>query len=101
MAVTSRWRFVRRQATTNGASAWAGEYDIQGIRPYGKDTLVTVEFIDEQGKSLVVGVRIRKKPKSFFGFKIVDVLSEGLSLLVTQKSEYESILKRDGVEGLI
>ena len=49
----------------------------------------------------MVGVRIRKKPKKFFGFKIVDVLSEGLSLLVTQKGEYESILNRDGVDGLI
>ena len=84
-----------------GANAWAGQYDIQGIRPYGPDTLVTVEFIDEKGKSLIVGARIRKKSDSFFGFKIVDIMSEGISLLVTQKGEYESILIRAGVDGLI
>lgn len=84
-----------------GASAWAGKYDIQGIRPYGPDTLVTVVFIDERGESLVVGARIRKKPGSFFGFKIVDIISEGISLLVTQKGEYEPVLLREGVDGLI
>ncbi len=84
-----------------GANAWAGQYDIQGIRPYGPDTLVSVVFIDERGETLEVGARIRKKPDSFFGFKIVDIISEGFSLLVTQKAEYEPILLREGVDGLI
>ena len=83
------------------ASAWAGQYDIQGIRPDGPETLVTVEFVDGRGDALVVGLRIRKKPESFFGFKIVDVMSEGLSLLVTQKGEYASSLIQGGIDGLI
>ena len=83
------------------ASAWAGEYEIQGMRPYGPDTLVTVEFVDDRGDSLVVGLRIRKKPESFFGFKIIDVMSQGLSLLVTQREEYSSSLTRGGIDGLI
>ena len=83
------------------ARSWAGQYEIKGIRPYGPDTLVTVAFVDEREQSLVVGLRIRKKPGSFFGFKIVDAINEGISLLVTQKGDFGTILIREGVDGLI
>ena len=62
---------------------------------------MTVEFVDEREQSLVVGLRIRKKPGSFFGFKIVDAINEGISLLVTQKGDFGTILIREGVDGLI
>ena len=82
------------------AKSWAGKYDIKEIRPYGKDTLVMVEFIDAKGETLTVGIRIRRKPDSFFGFKIIDAMTKGISLLVTQKEEFAPFLAKDGIDGL-
>ena len=83
------------------AKSWAGKYDIKEIRPYGKDTLITVEFIDETGESLTVGIRIRRKVESFFGFKIIDAMTKGISLLVTQKEEFAPFLAKGGIDRLI
>ena len=83
------------------AKSWAGKYDIKEIRPYGKDTLITVEFIDETGASLTVGIRIRRKVESFFGFKIIDAMTKGISLLVTQKEEFAPFLAKGGIDRLI
>ncbi|MFQ5939341.1 MAG: ABC transporter substrate-binding protein, partial [Alphaproteobacteria bacterium] len=85
----------------SGAKSWAGKYEVKFIRAYGPDTLVTVEFTDERGKIVEVQFRLRRQLESFFGFKIVDAMTKGVSLLVTQRDEYSPVLEREGVEGLI
>ncbi len=85
----------------SNAKSWAGKYDIKEIRPYGPDTLITVEFIDAAGESLTVGIRIRRKVESFFGFKIIDAMTSGISLLVTQKDEFAPFLAKGGIDRLI
>ncbi len=84
----------------SAGSSWTGEWNVQDIRPYGEDLLITVAFQDRSGGSSKVGFRVREKTNALFGFKIVDAISQGISLLVTQKSEFSSILKKQGVDGL-
>ncbi len=44
---------------------------------------------------------MRRKLDSYFGFKIIDALTLGISLLVTQKDDFAPILQSRGVAGLI
>ncbi|MCH7694505.1 MAG: ABC transporter substrate-binding protein [Proteobacteria bacterium] len=48
-----------------------------------------------------VGFRIRRRPESFFGFKIIDAVTNGLSLLVTQRGDFKPTLDKDGIDGLV
>ncbi len=34
-------------------------------------------------------------------YKIIDVLVEGVSLVTTQRSEFSSVVTRDGIDGLL
>ena len=83
------------------AKSWAGRYEMTGIRPYGRDTLVKFKLNSPNQDVLRVGFRIRRKVGSFFGFKIIDVVVNGMSLLVTQRDDFKSVLKKGGVDGLI
>ena len=47
---------------------------------------------------LHVGYRVRADNGAL---KIVDVIAEGLSLLVPRRSEFAAVVKRHGVEGLL
>ncbi len=35
------------------------------------------------------------------GFKVIDVVVEGISLLVTQRSDFAAVLKREGMDGFL
>jgi phospholipid transport system substrate-binding protein len=50
------------------------------------------------GPPVKAGWRVREKGDQH---KIVDVMVEGISMAVTQRQDFASILKRDGVEGLL
>ena len=62
------------------------------------DTLVSTEISGGDGPSIRVDYRVRSFEDKF---QIVDVLVEGISLIVTQRSEFASIINRDGIEGLL
>jgi ABC-type transporter MlaC component len=81
--------------------AWDGEIEVQEVRPYSTDYLVTLLLKPRKGDTEDVGLRIRRKPESYFGFKIIDVLYKGVSLLVTQRADFASTLRKEGVAGLI
>ena len=81
--------------------AWTGDWRIQEIRPYGEDQLITIAFPTKAGGTSKVGFRVRESSDALFGFKIIDAIADGVSFLVTQKSEFSAILKKRGVDGLI
>lgn len=62
------------------------------------DTMVSTEINGDDGPPIRVGYRVREIGDKLF---VVDVLVEGISLIVTQRSEFASIINRDGLEGLI
>lgn len=82
----------------------AGQYDNQSFTvknavPAGtKDVLVRSEITQANGKPLAIEWRVRK-----FGdnWQIIDIAAEGLSLAITQREEYGSVVQRKGMDGLL
>ena len=80
---------------------WAGGFEIEQIRPYGGDYLVKLALGKPGPDQKKVGLRIRRKDNSYFGFMIIDALVANVSVLKTQHDDFHGLLRRDGVDGLI
>ncbi len=66
------------------------------IRHYDKNpdfVSVASQFIRTEGEPININWRVRKHAG---GYKIVDIVAEGISIAVTLRSEYNSVLKRNG-----
>ncbi len=82
-----------------------GEYSgetlsVVSSRPDDQDTIVTSEIVREGRPPIRVDWRVRRgegEPK------IIDVVVEGVSMLLTQRDEFASVIQRSGgnVEGLL
>ena len=75
-------------------------FEIVGSQQVSKvDSTVATKIIRVAGKPpLKVDWRVRDKDGSF---AIIDVVAEGVSLVVSQRNEVGSIVERDGMPGLI
>ena len=62
---------------------------------------MTVKFVRHDAAPLKVGFRIRRRPESFFGYKIIDAVTEGLSLVTTQRGDFAGVLANGGIDRLI
>jgi len=64
------------------------------------DTMVTTQIIRPDGPPVAVDWRVRKRGQSY---KIIDVVVEGVSMGVTQRQEFSSVIQSNGgrIEGLI
>ncbi len=97
------FRAYALQGLTSSFRAYAGlrRFDVTGSRPAGDgDVLVGTELHREPGVSPNrVDWRVRQMGEGRFA--IVDVAVEGVSLLVTNRSEFDSIVGRSGIEGLL
>lgn len=78
-------------------SEYSGEkIDIGTIRPFSNNpdfVSVTSQLLRSEGEPIHVDWRLRKRGQ---GYKIVDVVAEGVSIAVTLRSEYLSVLKQKG-----
>lgn len=74
-------------------------FEIVRVSDYGdRDQLVDMQVSSERLEGpLNIGWRVRQRDS---GPKIIDILLEGVSLAVTQRSEFQSLIGRNGVEGL-
>ena len=81
---------------------YSGEtFKITGARPEGDtDTMVTTQVIRPNGPPVAVDWRVRKRDGSY---KIIDVVVEGVSMGVTQRQEFASVIQQNGgrIDGLI
>ena len=80
---------------------YAGEtFDILKAQPINeRDTMVSTQIIrTDGGPPIRVDYRVRQREEQY---KVVDVQVEGVSLLKTQRSEFGSIIDREGFEGLV
>jgi len=62
------------------------------------DTIVSTELSGEGSPPIRVDYRVREHDGKLL---VVDIMVEGISLIVTQRSEFASIIHRDGLEGLL
>jgi phospholipid transport system substrate-binding protein len=68
-------------------------------RPVGqRDILVQSRVAPPTSQPLRVDWRLRERPGEPV---IIDLIVEGISLLVTQRSEFAAVLERSGVDGLL
>jgi phospholipid transport system substrate-binding protein len=80
---------------------YSGEkFTISSVKSVGpkQDALVTTTIHRPSGPPLAAGWRIRTYGESF---KILDVMVEGISMLVAQRADFKAILSKGGMQGLI
>ena len=86
---------------SNAIGAYEGQtMKVLPVRMKPGDTEVTVhnQFIRQGAKPVLVDYAMRKTDK---GWKIYDIVVEGVSLVLTYRSEFDAVVKQDGVDGLI
>ena len=72
---------------------------ITGAHPYRGEVIVQTKIIKADGDSVTLNYRVHENAGSW---QISDVYLDGtISQLATQRSEFQSILQREGVGGLI
>jgi len=64
----------------------------------GSEATVRYQFSRSGGKPLLVAYELRKTGA---GWKIYDISVEGMSLVLTYRTEFDGILKQEGIDGLI
>lgn len=78
------------------------QFKVMGTRPEGDNASLVTSQIIRQGGAPPVNVdwRVAKKPESY---KITDVIVEGISMAVTERQEFASVIQRGGgqVEALL
>jgi phospholipid transport system substrate-binding protein len=79
---------------------YSGEqFRVLNTTPAGqRDVLVKTRINKTGGDGFNATWRVRKAGERY---KIIDIYVEGVSMAITQRSEFESILQRHGVDGLI
>jgi phospholipid transport system substrate-binding protein len=93
--------FVQRLRQYVGSDlGFAGErFQIIASRPVGaRDILVQSRVAPPSSQPLRVDWRLRERPGEPV---IIDLIVEGISLLVTQRSEFAAVLERGGIDRLL
>jgi phospholipid transport system substrate-binding protein len=76
------------------------KFEIKRILDQSEDEyLVETQIVNENQKPIRVDYKVRKISDD--NYRVFDVIAEGISLITTQRSEFGSILSRDGVDALI
>src|SRR5271166_4547911 len=115
LAVGSSWASLpptQQQQVTEAfghyvAATYADRFDsysgqqlqVTGEQPYGAEVIVQTRIVKADGDTVTLNYRMHENGGSW---QIADVYIDGtISQLATQRSEFHSILQRDGVDGLI
>lgn len=98
---------VFRQYLITSYAVAMGYYDDQVVEfepasDFGKRTDVTVRavIVDDVRPDIKVAFKVRKNKKSNT-WSAYDMIAEGVSLLSSKQSEFETIIRRDGVQEVI
>ena len=86
---------------SNAISAYEGQtMKVLPVRMKPGDTEVTVhnQYIRAGGTPLPVDYQMHKTDQ---GWKIYDITVEGVSLVLTYRSEFDAVVKQSGIDGLI
>jgi phospholipid transport system substrate-binding protein len=70
------------------------------IEPKTEEYLVQTQIIRPDGTTIQVDYRLRKNPKAA-AFIIYDIIGEGVSLIATQRSEFNSVIAQQGIDALL
>jgi phospholipid transport system substrate-binding protein len=99
--LTDEFRRMLVRTYSSAISAYEGQtMKVQPVRMKPDDTDVTVhnQYIRPGGKPVQLDYQMRKTPG---GWKIYDIIVEGVSLVLTYRSEFDAVVRQQGVDGLI
>lgn len=86
---------------SNGIEAYQGQ-TMKILPSRGKqdpeDATVRAQFIRAGGQPLPLEFQARKTPQ---GWKIYDIAIEGVSLVLTYRSEFDAVVKQGGIDALV
>jgi len=86
--------YAQRFADYSGQS-----FEVTGSKPLNdKDSLVKSKIMQKDGPPVMIDWRVRAKNGAM---KVVDVIVEDISMSVTQKSDFTSVIQSSGIDGLI
>jgi len=75
------------------------QFQISGVKSVGTDEhIVSTTITRPDAPPIEAAWRVQTKTPQY---KIVDVIVAGVSMVVTQRSEFTSVIQRQGVDGLI
>jgi phospholipid transport system substrate-binding protein len=86
---------------SSAISAYEGQtMKVMPVRMKPGDTEVTVrnQYIRPGGKPVQLDYTMHKTDS---GWKIYDIVVEGVSLVLTYRSEFDAVVKQEGIDGLI
>jgi len=63
-----------------------------------EETIVRTQFVRPGGQPLPIDFSMRQTEE---GWKVYDITVEGVSLVLTYRSEFDAIVKQQGIDGLI
>ena len=75
-------------------------FAVTGSRPAGGDDLIVDSTVSPPGRPpLAVAWRLREAENG--GWVIIDLIVENVSLLISQRSEFSTVIERGGIEALL
>jgi phospholipid transport system substrate-binding protein len=93
-------RFLVRNYASGFADYSGGTFKVTGSQDEGdEEFIVNMEIASAEAGSepVLVDYRVRNEKG---GFKVYDIIVEGVSMIQTQRSEFSSILNSEGIEYL-
>jgi phospholipid transport system substrate-binding protein len=99
--LVTEFRNMLVRTDSNAITAYEGQtMKVMPVRMKFGDTEVTVhnQFMRPGGKPVLLDYSMRKTDS---GWKIYDIVVEGVSLVLTYRSEFDAVVKQEGIDGLI
>jgi phospholipid transport system substrate-binding protein len=99
--LTDEFRRMLVRTYSSAISSYEGQtMKVQPVHMKPDDTDVTVrnQYIRPGGKPVQLDYQMHKTDQ---GWKIYDIVVEGVSLVLTYRSEFDAVVKQQGIDGLI
>jgi phospholipid transport system substrate-binding protein len=101
--LVSEFRNMLVRTYSNAIESYEGQtlkvLPSRGGKQDAKDeATVRAQFVRAGGKPLPIEFQMRKTGETW---KVYDIAVEGISLVLTYRSEFDSVVKQEGIEGLI
>ena len=99
--LVSEFRAMLLRTYTNAIGSYAGTQARlvpSRSKAHGGDATVRYQFSRSGGRPVQVAYEMRRTDR---GWKIYDISVEGMSLVLTYRTEFDGIIKQEGIEGMI
>ena len=99
--LVTEFRNMLVRTYSNAIQAYQGQ-TLKVLPARGKqdpeDTVVRTQFVRAGGQPLPIEFHMRQAEKTW---KVYDIVVEGVSLVMTYRSEFDAVVKQEGIDGLI